>query len=189
MTAGTKAAKTAGPRMSDDAVKTKTGKAWKEWFAILDRAGAGKMTHQEIVNYLHTKYDVPPWWTQTVTVTYEQERGLRDKHQRPDGYQISVSRTINAPLSKLFKSVVDEKNRSAWLDEKGLVVRKATANKTMRVTWPDGKQSLEFYFVPKGDRKSQVVVQHSKIVDAKTAAKMKTYWSEALDRLRQSLEA
>jgi len=31
-------------------------------------------------------------------------------------------------------------------------------------------------------------VQHSKISDAKNAAKLKTYWSAALDRLRQSLE-
>jgi hypothetical protein len=188
MSTAAKSAKTKAPRMSDDAVKSKTGKAWKEWFAILDRAGAAKMTHQEIANYLHTKHAVPPWWTQMVTVTYEQQRGLRDKHQRPDGYQISVSRTINASLARLYKSVADEKNRSSWLKEKGLLVRKATVNKTMRVTWSDGKQNLEFYFYPKADTKSQIVVQHSKIADAKTAAKMKTYWSDALDRLRQSLE-
>lgn len=188
MTTATKAVKTGSPRMSDEAVEAKTGKAWKEWFTILDRAGAKNMTHQEIATYLHTKHSVPPWWTQMVTVTYEQQRGLRDKHQRPDGYQISVSRTINAPLTKLFKAVNDDKSRSAWLDEKGLVVRKTTANKTMRVTWSDGKQNLEFYFYPKGDNKSQIVAQHSKIADAKTAAKMKTYWSKALDRLRQALE-
>src|SRR5687768_242594 len=40
------------PKMSDDAVKAKTGKVWKEWFAILDKAGAKNMTHQEIVRYL-----------------------------------------------------------------------------------------------------------------------------------------
>ena len=35
--------KTKGPRMSDEAVKAKTGKSWKEWFALLDKAGAKKM--------------------------------------------------------------------------------------------------------------------------------------------------
>jgi hypothetical protein len=188
MTTAIKTAKATSPRMSDDAVKAKTGKTWKEWFAVLDRAGAKKMTHQEIANYLHTKHAVPPWWTQMVTVTYEQQSGLREKHQRPDGYQISVSRTINVPLSKLYKSVASEKSRNAWLAEKDLVVRRATANKTMRVTWSDGKQNLEFYFYPKGDGKSQIVVQHSKIPDAKNAAKLKTYWSTALDRLRATLE-
>lgn len=188
MATATKTAKATAPRMSDDAVKAKTGQTWKEWFVILDRAGAKKMTHQEIANYLHTKHAVPPWWTQMVTVTYEQQSGLRDKHQRPDGYQISVSRTINVPLSKLYKSAASEKSRSVWLEEKDLVVRRSTPNKTMRVTWSDGKQNLEFYFYPKGDTKSQIVVQHSKISDAKNAAKLKTYWSTALDRLRQSLE-
>lgn len=178
-----------GPRMSDEAVKAKTGKLWREWFSILDRAGAKKMTHQEISAYLHTKQDVGPWWTQMVTVTYEQSRGLRDKHERPEGYQISVSRTLNTPLAKLFKSFANEKNRKAWVGEDGLVVRKATANKSMRVTWPDGKTSLEIYFSAMGDEKSQVVVQHRKLPDAKAAAKMKTYWGKALDRLQQSLEA
>ena len=45
----TAAKATMGPRMSDEAVKAKTGKTWKEWFAILDQAGAIKLTHQEIV--------------------------------------------------------------------------------------------------------------------------------------------
>ena len=31
--------------MSDEAVKAKTGKTWKQWFAILDKAGAKQMTH------------------------------------------------------------------------------------------------------------------------------------------------
>ena len=178
-----------GSRIGDEAVKAKTGKTWKEWFAILDRAGAKKMTHQEIANYLYTKQRVGPWWSQMVTVTYEQERGLRDKHQKPEGYQISVSRTISAPAAKLFKSFANEQARLAWLPKEGLVIRKATPNKTMRVTWPDGKTGLEIYFYPKDGKKSQVVVQHSKLADAKTAAKMKTYWANALDRLRKTLEA
>ncbi len=174
--------------MSDEAVKSKTGKNWKEWFAILDKAGAKKMTHQEIATYLYSKQGVGPWWTQMVTVTYEQERGMREKHQRPEGFQISVSRTIAAPLTKLFRAFANEKQRTAWLGEEGLVVRKSTANKTMRVTWNDGKTSLEIYFLPKDDNKSQVVVQHSKLPDAKSSARMKTYWANALDRLRATLE-
>src|SRR5882762_4706979 len=90
------------PRMSDEAVKAKTGRTWKEWFGILDKAGARKMSHPEIVKYLHTKHDVGPWWQQMVTVTYEQVRGLRELHQKPAGYSISVSRTVNVPLAKLY---------------------------------------------------------------------------------------
>jgi len=176
--------------MSDDAVKAKTGKTWKQWFSILDRAGAKKMTHQEIVKILHTDHNVGPWWTQMVTVAYEQSRGLREKHQRPDGYQISVSRTVNSPISSVYKAFAGEKERQAWLgkDSDGLKVRTATANKSMRITWVDQKTSLEVGFMDKGAGKSQVVVQHSKLPDDKSAAKMKTYWGKALDRFKATLE-
>jgi Activator of Hsp90 ATPase homolog 1-like protein/Domain of unknown function (DUF4287) len=176
------------PRMSDEAVAAKTGKTWKQWFVIIDKAGGQKMTHQEIVKLLNSKHNVGPWWCQMVTVTYEQQTGRRDLHQKTDGYQISVSRTVKSPLSSLYSSFANEASRNEWLGEEGLQVRKATKNKSMRVTWKDGKSSLEINFYPKEKDKTQVVVQHSKLANPTTAARMKTYWTKALDRLRQQLE-
>jgi uncharacterized protein YndB with AHSA1/START domain len=176
------------PRMSDAAVKAKTGKDWKEWFTILDTAGALKLSHQEMVKYLHTKQGLGPWWQQMVTVTYEQARDLRELYQKPGGYSISVSRTVNVPLRKLYQAFATEKARKTWLSEYGLVIRKATTDKSMRVTWNDRKTSVEIGFYSKGDNKSQVAVQHSKLPDAKASAKMKSYWVKALDRLRDTLE-
>lgn len=171
------------PRMSDDAVEAKTGKTWSRWFKHLDAAGAKKMSHQEIVAHLVEKHSVRPWWTQMITVTYEQARGLRDKHQKPAGYEISVSRTIEAPVGKAFKAFADEKTRKKWLPA-SLTIRKATTDKSLRISWEDGKTSLAVAFLPKGVDKSQVVAQHSKIPDAKGAAKMKNFWAESLDRLK-----
>jgi uncharacterized protein YndB with AHSA1/START domain len=145
------------------------------------------MSHQEIAAHLSTKQGVPPWWSQMVTVTYEQARGLRDKHQKPSGYEISISRTIDAPVAKAFKAWTDEKTRKKWLLS-NLSIRKATANKSLRITWEDGKTSLAVGFLSKDPGKAQVVAQHSKIPDAKSAAKMKKFWSEALDRLKAGLE-
>src|SRR6185503_15023246 len=142
-TTASKTTKNQGPRMSDAAVQAKTGKDWKQWFAVLDKAGARKMSHQEIVKYLHEHEGVGPWWQQMVTVSYEQARGLRDVHQKPGGYEISVSRTINAPIARLYHAFANDKARNAWLAEEGLAVRKATPNKSMRVTWNDVKTSLE----------------------------------------------
>jgi hypothetical protein len=177
-----------GPRMSDEAVAAKTGKNWKQWFAVIDKAGGQKMTHQEIVKLLNSKHNVGPWWCQMVTVTYEQQTGLRQNHEKPDGFQISISRTVNTPLPFLYASFENEGTRENWLGEKGLIVRRATKNKSMRVTWKDGKTSLEINFYPKDKDKSQVVVQHSKLPSAAAASRMKTYWGKALDRLRAGLE-
>jgi uncharacterized protein YndB with AHSA1/START domain len=171
-------------RVSDEAVKAKTGKNWKEWFSILDKEGAKKLTHKEIVALLSKKYKVGSWWRQMVAVSYEQARGLRNVHENPQGYQISVSRTMSVPVSKLFNAWQDEKIRKKWLPE-NIVIRKATENKSMRITWSDQKTSLELNFYPKGDSKTQVVVQHSKLPDSKSADQKKVYWAKMLDKLQE----
>ena len=175
------------PRMSDEAVEAKTGKTWSEWCKLLDAAGAKKMSHQEIVAVLNKKHGVGPWWQQMVAVTYEQIRGLRNKHQKPAGYEISVSRTIEAPVGKAFKAWTDEKTRRQWLPA-NLTIRKATTNKTLRIAWEDSKTTVSVAFAAKGAGKTQVVAQHGKLPDAKAAARMKKFWSDALDRLKAVLE-
>lgn len=175
-------------RMSDEAVRAKTGKTWPEWFAILDAASAAKMTHQEIVAYLHTKHGVGPWWQQMVTVTYEQARGLRAKHQTSSGYQISCTKTVAASAADVFAAWQDPRARGRWLKETGLVIRTATPAKSLRITWGDGKTNLEVNLYPKGEDRCQVSVQHNKLADADAAERMKAYWGDALDRLQRQLE-
>lgn len=179
--------KSPNPKIGDEALKAKTGKIWKGWFAILDKAGAKKMNHSEIANYLYEKEKLDGWWAQMVAVTYEQVKGLRQKYERPEGYEISVSKVIPVTLSTLYKSWQDEKVRSHWLNEKGWTVRKATANKSLRVSWVDNQTSLEVNFYPKGDSKAQVVVQHSKLANMSQAEKMKKYWKEKLEKLNEVL--
>jgi hypothetical protein len=176
-------------RMSDEAVQAKTGKTWNDWFKILDKAGAKKMNHQEIVAYLRETHGVGPWWQQMVTVTYEQARGWREKHETATGYSMSASKTISVSLAKLYKACREAKMRGRWLNEKGIVIRKATAEKSKRLTWRDGKTSVELRFYAKGNNKSQIVADHNKLQDAKAVAKMKTYWAEALGRLQNILES
>ena len=174
--------------MSDEAVAAKTGKNWKQWFGIINKAGGKKMTHQEIVKLLNSKHNVGPWWGQMVTATYEQQTGLRQNHEKPDGFEISVSRTLTVPVSSVYSSFENENARNSWLGEDGLVLRKATKNKSLRITWKDGKTILSVNFVTKDKDKSQVVVQHMKLPTAAAASRMKTYWAKALDRLQKKME-
>ncbi|MGH8004435.1 MAG: SRPBCC family protein, partial [Limisphaerales bacterium] len=149
-----------------------------------------KMEHKDVAAYLYETHKVGGWWSQMITVGYEQARGKREKHQRAEGhYDISVSRTLEVPVSKVFNVWQNDQARKKWLGEDGLLIRKATPNKSMRITWVDQKTSLELNFYPKGLTKSQVVVQHSKLSNAKAAAKMKSYWSNNLERLKEFLKA
>lgn len=175
--------------IADAAVQARTGKTWKEWFALLDQAGARQLDHKGIVAILSKQHGMGGWWQQMVAVAYEQARGLREKHQKPEGYQISGSKTVDAPVAKLFAAWHDPKARARWLKEAKLVIRKATEIKSLRITWVDGKTSLDVNIYPKGGGKCQVAVQHSKLPDAQQAEMMKAYWGEQLDRLETFLQA
>lgn len=173
--------------MSDDAVRAKTGKSWPEWFAVLDATGAAQMSHQEIVAILHEKHGLGSWWQQMVTVAYEQERGLRALHQKPEGYEVSATRTIDAAIADVYEACVDEEKRRSWLPADPLTIRKATPCKSIRARWTDGT-IVEFRFYPKDMGKIQVTAQHGKLPDSEVAGNMKAHWGEALARLKSTLE-
>lgn len=168
--------------ISDKAVKKATGKTWSEWFLLLDTKVGKSMTHKEIVAIIKGSGDIDPWWQQMITVEYEQTRGLRKKHEMPDGFQISKSKTIAADAETLFNAWVDGVTRQTWLDDPAFTIRTATEPKTIRITWTDGKTDVNVFFYPK-NHKTQVTVNHGKLPDEKSAAEMKTYWSRQLQQL------
>ncbi|MBI2925627.1 MAG: hypothetical protein HYY24_07980 [Verrucomicrobia bacterium] len=174
--------------ISADAVRRATGRDWAEWCALLDQAGARKMTHQQIVAIVSGKFRIGSWWQQMITVGYEQARGLRQKHQKPEGFEISGSKTVAVPLAKLFTAWHDDRQRRRWLADADFTVRKATPNKSLRLTWGDGKTSVDVNFYAKGDGKSQVSLNHGKLPNVTQAARMKKYWAGELAKLRTILE-
>jgi hypothetical protein len=176
-------------KVGDDSVKARTGKAWAGWYAILDAAGAPKLDHKGIVAILREKHGVGSWWQQMIAVGYEQERGMRELHQGPKGYAASASKTCNVPVLALFKAWENKTVRARWLTKPDFEIRKATPGKSMRITWVDKKTNLDVGFFPKGSNKSQVAIEHSKLPDAKSVARMKTFWSKALATLKTNVEA
>ena len=69
--------------ISDEAVKKRTGKRWKQWISILNRFNVKKNGHRLAVAFLAKRYKIGPWWSQAVAIYYEWVRGLRTvKNQR-----------------------------------------------------------------------------------------------------------
>jgi uncharacterized protein YndB with AHSA1/START domain len=176
--------RTAG--ISNEAVRSKTGKGWEEWFVLLDRAGAREMSHKEIARYLHDRQGVGEWWAQMVTVGYEQARGRRQAHQKTDGFSASASRTFPVSLERLYEAWSNGTQRKAWLGDAIITIRKETENKSMRITWnaADGAATnLEVNFYAKGEGKSQLALEHSKLPAIHDVETKKEFWKAALDRL------
>jgi uncharacterized protein YndB with AHSA1/START domain len=173
--------------IGDDAVKAKTGKTWQEWVTALDKAGARDMRHSDLAAMVQTRFGVADWWSQMVTVGYEQAIGKRQPRQKADGFAASASRTVDQPAAALFRAFHNARSRARWLDH-DLTIRKATAPKSLRITWGDGKTHVDVNIYPKGAAKSQVSLQHTRLASSREAERMKKYWGEALDRLKEELE-
>jgi hypothetical protein len=168
--------------IGDEAVRAKTGRTWQEWIDVIDKAGGRAMSHQQIGDLLDRKFGVAPWWSQMVTVGYEQAVGKRVRLQKVDGFAATASKTLKVSAATAFKAFSDPSTRESWLTDK-FTIRKATAPKSLRITWKDGKSHVDVNIYAKGPRKAQVSLQHSKLASARAANQMKKYWSEALSRL------
>ncbi len=172
-------AKVAGT--SDASVKEATGCTWEHWVKVLDKAGAATKSHRDIAR-LVAFYKTPNWWTQTVTVGYERIKGLREKGQaRGGGYQVTRSRTVNVPVSRLFTAFTDARLRRRWLDS-AATVKSVSPNKRVRLVWDDGTAAIAGFY-SKGPGKSMVAVEHLKLPSKAAAGAMKKKWGESLDRL------
>jgi hypothetical protein len=186
MAMATRQAKTTS-RVGNEALKEKTAKTWAEWFSLLDKDGANKLNHQAIVALLMDKHKLGQWWGQMVAVGYEQERGLRAPHQKPNGFEITASKTINVPIGMAFMMFEDAKMRKRWMRDTPFEIRKSTSNKRLLVNWPDAT-NVVIDFLEKGANKTQVVVQQSKLPSARSAEKQKAYWGQQLDQLKTTVE-
>ncbi|HKY51129.1 MAG TPA: hypothetical protein VJP45_07720 [Candidatus Limnocylindria bacterium] len=116
---------------------------------------------------------------------YERIRGLREIGQRLDGaYEASKSRTFAVSATKLFDAFAKPRLRARWLP--GSELRSASPRKRLRLRLSDGT-SAEVGFIAKTASKSAVAIQHQRLPNKTTAAKMKTWWSERLDALGEVL--
>jgi hypothetical protein len=176
------------PPMSEAAVTTATGRGWQDWFVLLDAWKAASRPHPEIARWLVTEHGVPGWWAQSVTVAYEQARGLRAPGQHADGWAVSATKTIAVPVERLFDAFQDEALRERWLAGAQLRLRTATAPRTARYDWEDGSSRVVVGFTGLDPAKSRVAIQHERLPDADTAEEMKAWWRERVAALKPLLE-
>ena len=196
--------------ISNDAVKEKTGKSWGEWFKILDEWGAKEKSHKLMARYLVDEWTVSGWWAQTITIRYEQERGLRAVGQRSGGkFTVSLQRTINISPELAYDAIINPDLVSKWLEkpvkldaleggcfefENGiqgeyLILKQPTR---IRMLWRsseiDKATQIDITLEEKANSRVTVRINHSKIKDEANYKKLKTYWTTAIDALKKLLE-
>lgn len=130
--------------------------------------------------------DQASWWAQTITIAYEQARGLRDRHEKTDGSQIQRGHTTAGPSAPAWKTL----KTLEWLPEaKPSYVRSVREDNRLllRLNWPDGTDVL-MSVTATGEGKCSVGVQQSKPPNRESAEEAKRFWAKRLDGLRERLE-
>jgi hypothetical protein len=177
------------PPVAEERMVEATGRGWQEWFAILDGWNGISHSHTEIARWLMEEQGVPGWYAQSLTVGYEQARGLRAPGQRKDGFAAGASRTVSVAVERLFEAFTDESLRERWAPAAELRERTATAPRTARYDWEDGSTRVIVGFDSLGEAKSRVALSHERLPDADSADEMKSWWRERLTELKEKLEA
>jgi uncharacterized protein YndB with AHSA1/START domain len=196
-------------RISDEAVRTKTGRSWKEWTSLLDGWGAAGKGHKTTARFLSEEHGLPGWWAQTVTVRYEQEKGLRVVGQKKGGFELSVQRTIAAPVARAWEAFTSPDVLSTWFTTKADVdlavggsysnadgdrgqFKRIDPKKLLRFTWDNPGHCpgtmVEVTFDTKAAEKSVVRLTHSRLADQKAREEMKEGWIWAMDNGKRYLE-
>ncbi len=199
-------------KIGEAAVRKATGKGWSAWLDILDQWGAREKSHQETAKLLEDAYGLGGWWAQTVTVRYEKERGLREKHQKPTGFEVSVSRSIACTPAEAWQAWTRARELNRWFGEKAHVNLRAggrynlgggdvgiyrviVPTRRLRFTWDNPAACpgtvVEVRFGARRTKqgvKTTVSVQHMKLPSSEAAEEIKEGWSWAMDSLRSYLE-
>ncbi|MBD3161733.1 MAG: hypothetical protein GF346_05700 [Candidatus Eisenbacteria bacterium] len=196
-------------KISDEAVRNATGRGWTDWTRLLDEWGAPRKGHAATARHLAERHGLSPWWSQTVTVRYELDRGLRVEGQRGNRFALSVTRTVGADRARAFDAFLDPKNQSIWFtttakadlriggryeNADGDTGQFLVIDRPIRVrfTWENPKHCpgtrVTVDFAESGPNRTQVRLTHAKLASADDREKMKQGWSWAMDSYRSYVE-
>jgi uncharacterized protein YndB with AHSA1/START domain len=193
--------------VSSEAAKKATGHDWAEWKSILDKAGAKKWNHKEIVAYLQDNYKLSGWWQQTVTVAYEKAEGRRVIGQTADtGFQVGIQKTLPIGIGQAWSLLSSRKGIACWLGkvsrlslaegrtyktESGIEgeIRVVKPGNRIRLTWrKTGMKrpaTLQITLVESPAEKTSIRVHLEHLPSQKVREEMKSHWRGVLSDLAE----
>ena len=169
-----------------EAIEKATGRSWEKWLEFFESIGAKDLSHTEIAKKVN-ETGTPGWWSQSVTVAYEQHIGRRKPGQRPDGkFDVSASRTIEGTmdetLDKWLELVEDIKEFNGVRLEGEPGISKTEKWRNWRCALSDGSRVVVGIY-QKAPNKAGLGLAHEKLASAQLAEQQRSYWKSFLQKL------
>ena len=194
--------------VTDEACKKATGKTLEQWFKELDKIDGLKQGRRACTRQIHA-HKVDPWWPTTIYVEYEAHHGVKKKDGLAEGYSICATKTIKAPVEKVYKIWTNPKtfaeifgdDGKQALEEGGTISCKGGCkgtflrirpNKDLRFTWEHkGSTAPMRVDVQFQDDKGKCLmnVMTSRIQTRPESDGLRNAWADALIRLKSICES
>jgi uncharacterized protein YndB with AHSA1/START domain len=192
--------------LTDAACKEATGQTLSHWIAAIEAKPELKGKRRDAVNmWLYPEMGKNLWWATTSWVEFERKHGIVQKDGRIEGYNICVTKTINAPIEKVFAAWTS--GDLAWfgdsarlLDDKSIEdanSNRATAlrlreNKDLRYGWKAGcgcdETQFDVAFTDNGKGGTGLMLNHNRIQTRDESDGLRRAWGDAFNRLKSALE-
>jgi len=173
------------PTMSEAAIRKGTGRTWDEWLRLLDDWGATGHTHTEIARHVNEVHGVDGWWSQSVTVGYEWARGMRQRHETRGGYQVSITKTIEATAHDVWRDFVETRRRDRWLEPGTLRIRPKTGSLDKSARFDDADGHITHIYLTDKDERSTVAFTVEGLAGPDEVAAQRALWRGHLGDLAE----
>ena len=189
-------------RIKPATIVAKTGRNLAEWYVLIDAFDGKTKGYKAIVNFLKEKYDLTTWWSQTIAIAYEYEKGIRVTNQNEKGFAFNIRRSLNLSAEKAYFYFTNAYHLKQWLspyldielkvggrfnfdDIAEVTFVKITPNKLLRLelkTLMEGAVSkLDIEFLEKNKQKTTIKMAHSQLRSQNEVEEYKAYWDSILN--------
>lgn len=195
--------------VSDEACKAATGRTLQEWFKALDEMDGLKIGRRESVSKIYDSTAKDAWWATTVFVEYERHHGVVKKDGNAEGYSICATKSISAPVEKVYALWTDPAQFAEWYGDNGQedvkeggsfscdagtkgTFTRVRENKDLRFTWEHPGCSIPMTVdVMFQDNKGKCLmnVMTSRIQTRGETDGLREAWSNALTKLKSLAES
>lgn len=173
-------------------IERATDRPWTQWLEFMESIGARDLNHtqiaQKVLAELETfdpPLDNPAWWSQGITVAYEQHSGRRLPGQQADGtFQMSVSKTTKLDLQEAMDRWVE----FAASDPEVVAMTASeprVSGTDKRKTWrakASNVGNLMFTSELRPTGKTAVLAQQMKLPSQEENEQAKVFWAAVMER-------
>lgn len=195
--------------LTDEACKEATGKTISQWQVALLEQGGTNLKRRDAIQWIHENGNKDAWWCTTIWVEFERAQGILQKDGLLEGYNICVTKTIQATLQDVYKELSNSKSWSQWFGDHVVVqvaegekfsddnqnfgtFLRVRPDKDLRFTWHSlssvSTTQVDLALAAKGPNKTGITLTHNRIQQREEADGLRVAWAAAFDRLKLQLE-